>query len=50
MELATCTFGTHLVFPEVDGERVNSVLAEVTREHVACARAVTVGVRHGGVL
>lgn len=39
----------HLVLPEVDGEWVDSVLAEVTREHVARARAVTERVRHGAV-
>lgn len=38
----------YLVFPKVDRELVDSVLAEVTREHVARARAVTERVRHGG--
>lgn len=37
----------YLVLPEVDGELVDSVLAEVTREHVARTRAVTERVRHG---
>ena len=37
----------YLVLPKVDGELVDSVLAEVTREHVARTRAVTERVRHG---
>lgn len=37
----------HLVLAEVDAELVDSVLAEVAGEHVARARAVTEGVRHG---
>lgn len=38
---------SYLVLPQVDAELVDSVLAEVTGEHVARTRAVTERVRHG---
>lgn len=38
---------SHLVLAQVDAELVDSVLAEVTGEHVARTRAVTERVRHG---